>query len=92
MNKELRIALSEFLEMFEEVFHNDWIYTKSMMGIQDETEEQKQEAAEMGLETIHIISDEGTFIKPKVVDETEDWGNRGALLKKYRKLKELLNE
>ncbi len=90
MDKELKHAIIEFLEMFEEVFDNDWVYTKSMMGIHDETEKQKQSAIEFGLETIDIISDNGTFINPKVTDETEDWGNRGALLNKYRKLKTLL--
>jgi hypothetical protein len=27
-----------------------------------------------------------TFIEPELEDETEDWGSRGALLQKYRRL------
>jgi hypothetical protein len=33
-----------------------------------------------------------TFIKPGVADETEDWGNRGALLEAYRRLVSLLKQ
>jgi hypothetical protein len=36
-----------------------------------------------------MIGDEapsGTFIEPGIEDETEDWGARGALLEKYRRL------
>ena len=37
-----------------------------------------------------MIGDEepgGTFIKPGIEDESEDWGARGQLLEKYRNLK-----
>jgi hypothetical protein len=77
----------DFLAAFEEVFDRDWAHTKEMLGIQDETEEQKRAAAEMGLETIPIIADDGTFIHPKVEDELEDWGSRGRLLQAYRALR-----
>jgi len=36
-----------------------------------------------------MIGDEppgATFIEPGIEDETEDWGSRGALLEKYRRL------
>jgi hypothetical protein len=31
-------------------------------------------------------SDGATFIEPGLRDESEDWGSRGALLEKYRRL------
>jgi hypothetical protein len=83
-------ALLEFLESFEEVFHNDWTYTKEMLGIHEETGEPGQIAQQLDLEPLYMISPEGTFIEPKVADEIEDWGNRGRLLEKYRKLKLLV--
>jgi hypothetical protein len=45
----------------------------------------------MGLEDIPIIAEGGTFLDPRVDDEIEDWGNRGALLRDYRRLKRLLS-
>ena len=92
MNSNLNNSIVKFLDLFEEVFDRDWEYSKAMMGIRDETEEQKRTAREMGLESIEIISSDGTFINPKVEDEIEDWGNRGALLRECRKLKEILNK
>jgi hypothetical protein len=77
----------EFLDAFEEVFDRDWVYTKQMLGIYGQTEEQKQACAEAGLETIPIIADDGTFVHPKVEDEVEDWGNRARLLQAYRALR-----
>ena len=38
----------EFLNAFEEVFDRDWSYTKEMLGIREETQQQKQEAAKLG--------------------------------------------
>ena len=76
----------EFLNAFEEVFDKDWSYTKEMLGIRTETQQQKQRDAELGLETIPIIAENGTFIHPKVENETEDWGNRAKLLAAYRAL------
>jgi hypothetical protein len=77
----------EFLDAFEEVFDRDWTYTKEMLGIHDETEEQKRACAAAGLETIPIIADDGTFVYPKVKYQVEDWGNRARLLAAYRDLK-----
>lgn len=76
-----------FLEAFEEVFDRDWEYTKEMLGIQDVTEAQRDEASRLGLETIMTIAEGGTFVHPKVDDEVEDWGNRARLLAAYRALK-----
>jgi hypothetical protein len=77
----------EFLDAFEEVFDRDWGYTKEMLGIHGQTEDQKRACAEAGLETIPIIADDGTFVHPKVDDEVEDWGNRARLLAAYRALR-----
>jgi len=33
-----------------------------------------------------------TFLKPGLDDEIEDWGSRGELLEKYRKLKEVMEK
>jgi hypothetical protein len=79
--------VKEFLDAFEAVFHSDWAHTKSILGIESETEAQKVAAKEMGLETIPFIAEDGTFIDPRVEDEVEDWGNRGRLLAAYRNLK-----
>ena len=92
MSKNLNDSIADFLDLFEEVFDRDWEYSKEMMGIRKETEEEKRAAKEMNLETIEIISSDGTFINPKVENETEDWGNRGALLREYRILKVLLKK
>ncbi|MEI9896762.1 MAG: hypothetical protein WDN28_23600 [Chthoniobacter sp.] len=92
MKDQTLIAVREFLETFEEVFGTDWQYTKSMLGIQDQTPEQTDAVRKMGLETIHIIASDGTFLEPRVDDETEDWGRRGALLERYRRLKSLTGQ
>ena len=42
MNDKTKSTLEEFLHLFEAVFDTDWEYSKEMMGIQDETEEQKR--------------------------------------------------
>lgn len=84
-------ATLEFIRLFEEVFHDDWKHSKIMMGIRDEDQETKERNRAMGQESIDIIASHGTFIDPKVEDETEDWGNRGALLAKYRELKKILD-
>jgi len=92
MNDKTRNAIEQFLKLFDEVFDKDWEYSKEMMGIQKETVEQKRISEEMGLLRAELISDNGTFINPKVEDENEDWGSRGALLEKYRELKIILRE
>ena len=79
--------IREFLDAFEEVFDRDWNYTKQMLGIRNETEEQKRTAAASGMQTIPIVAEDGTFVHPKVKDEVEDWGNRARLLAAYRALR-----
>ena len=61
MKKKSITLVREFLRLFEEVFDNDWEYTKSMLGIHDETPEQRKNAEDMGFETIHLIDPNGTF-------------------------------
>lgn len=56
-DKELRDKVLEFLSVFKEVFDHDWEYSKEMLGIEAETEEQKKNAAKKGLESIEIISE-----------------------------------
>ncbi|MFA6150101.1 MAG: hypothetical protein WC716_02190 [Chitinophagaceae bacterium] len=92
MTTEQKQIIREFIDAFEEVFDKDWNYTKESLGIIDQTEEQKQNEIEAGLESFYFISPDGTFLNPKVEDETEDWGNRAYLLNRYRKLKNLLAE
>ena len=92
MPDEIKSNIKEFILLFEEVFDKDWKYSKEKMGIQEETQEQKNNARDMGMGSIDIISENGTFLNPMVEDEIEDWGNRGALLDQYRNLKKLLIE
>ena len=94
---EVEKAAIEFVAAFEEVFGNDWSYTRSMLGIVDDPERDKQAAAIIGKifgetspEVRPIISPHGTFIDPKVDDTIEDWGNRAILLEAYSKLKKIL--
>ncbi len=91
MDKDLINSINKFIEAFEQVFDRDWDYTKEQLGIAEETEEQKRNSIQAGLETIYFISPEGTFINPKVEDEAENWGHRAVLLDEYRKLKKLLS-
>lgn len=79
--------VQEFLDAFEDVFDRDWAYTKEMLGMRAETPAQKAVAAKLGLKTVPIIAEDGTFIDPKVEDEVEDWGNRARLLAAYRALR-----
>jgi hypothetical protein len=89
MNKSINSdVLNDFLDAFEEEFHRDLAYTKEMLGIPIESEEQKMAAQVMGLESIPVISEDGTFLEPLVEDETENWGHRGRLLAAYRTLKQ----
>ena len=90
MTDEVQTATREFLQAFEEVFDYDWTYTTSMLGIWKETAEQAETTRAMDLETIYMIEPDGTFLRPGVEDEVENWGNRARLLECYRRLKELL--
>jgi len=90
MNTDLKNKVASFLEAFEYVFDRDWEYTKEMLGVMEDTDEQIENSKKLGLEIVSIISRDGTFLNPKVDDKTEDWGHRGDLLKKYRDLKEAI--
>ncbi|MBK7573415.1 MAG: hypothetical protein IPI10_18100 [Bacteroidetes bacterium] len=81
---ELKDALAKFVDAFEQVFDNDWRYTKENLGIRDRPAENDDE------DSIPFISRDGTFLNPKVEDETENWGHRAKLLNEYRRLKILL--
>lgn len=87
---DLKEAVKKFVDAFEQVFDKDWDYTKDQLGIHDDTLEQKQNIADAGLETIYMISPDGTFINPNVDNEVEDWGHRALLLDEYRRLKKIL--
>lgn len=92
MDNELKDTIISFLTAFEQVFDKDWAYTKGQLGIVEETENQKLNALSIGLEAVYYISPEGTFLKPNVDDEANDWGHRATLLNEYRKLKILVSE
>jgi hypothetical protein len=85
-------AVRGFIEVFEEVFDKDWAYTKSMLGVKEQTPEQESALAEMGFDSIYKIAPNGTFLNPAVDDEIEDWGNRGLLLERYRRLAKLISK
>ena len=91
IDDRLKYSLERFLSAFETVFDRDWPYTKQMLGVTDETKEQAENLKSIGLETIHAISPNGTFLNPEVDDETEDWGHRSELLSAYRALKDCFN-
>ena len=38
----------------------------------------------------YYIEEDGTFLEPRVEDESNNWANRGGLLASYRKLKKLM--
>lgn len=43
------------------------------------------------IDSTSFISEHGSFIDPRVEDESNNWANRGALLHAYRKLVEFIN-
>jgi hypothetical protein len=94
MNNELEKELTEFFRWFDEVFHRDWRYTKSMLGIREATEEdcKKMESIFGECEVIHNVAPDGTFLDPRVDDPGEDWGHRGLLLASYKRLLPLLKK
>ncbi len=83
-NKEVQDTIIEFVNAFEQVFVNDWTYTKQNLGIWDKPTDLDDE------NSIPFISGDGTLLNPKVADETENWGHRAILLDQYRTLKKLL--
>lgn len=71
-------AALDFVEAFETVFDEDWDHTRVSLGA---------DTAEMG-----FIAPTGTFLKPGVEDESNNWGNRGYLLSMYRRLAALIDQ
>ena len=97
MTNETLVAVRDFLESFEAVFGSDWRYTKAMLGVHAPTPEQLENQAalvrKLGLEDdVPAIADDVTFLAPGVADEFDDWGHRGLLLQRYRRLKELIEK
>lgn len=71
-----RDIVMEFLNSFELVFDQDWEFTK----------------ANFDPEMLKcFVSADGTFVNPKIGDESNNWGNRGHLLDAYRHLKVLMS-
>lgn len=71
--------LKEFLESFELVFDEDWDYTQLNLGVDAQ-------------EPRTSIAPKGTFLRPGVHDESNNWGNRGTLLAGYRQVRAMLDE
>ena len=86
----LPAAVREFLEAFEAVFGSDWKYTQEMLGIVNESPARAAAACDLNPEEIPIIARDGTFLEPGIDDEIENWGHRGLLLERYRRLKRLV--
>lgn len=74
---DLRRAIAAFVGAFEEVFDRDWEYAQTML-------------SPANIDT--FIAAGGTFLKPGVVDEVEDWGARAELLDRYRQLLEVMQQ
>jgi len=72
---EFQEALAAFLDGFKLVFDHDWDLTKSRLA-EDSSH--------------WYISKDGTFLRPKVRDESNNWANRGSLLDSYRNLLEVM--
>jgi len=74
---DLESALVNFMTSFEMVFDEDWEYTMLTMGMEDSLSD-------------YVIADfytkGGTFLNPKVPDESNNWFHRGWLLAAHRKL------
>lgn len=74
---ELLEEIDYFLEHLEAVFHMDWDKTKGCIGGEDDYD---------------FIAKEGTFLKPLVEDESNNWWNRGSFLSRYRHLRQILRQ
>jgi len=69
--------VSEFVFGTEAILDFDWIQTKICL-------------ADDNMK--YFISSDGTFLNPNVDDEGNNWGNRPAFLKAYRRLKSYMDE
>ncbi|MHB8122929.1 MAG: toll/interleukin-1 receptor domain-containing protein [Desulfuromonadaceae bacterium] len=72
---QLNKLLSDFLLSFRLVFEDDWEHTKSSL-----TDDWMP----------IFIYENGTFLNPRVTDESNNWSNRGGLLDSYRSLLEFI--
>jgi len=70
-SRDFQEALARFLDTFCLVFHVDWEMTQSCLARDSDK---------------LLIAEGGTFLTPKVEDESNNWGNRGSLLAAYREL------
>jgi hypothetical protein len=86
----LRGAVARFLEAFETVFHEDWAYSRTMLG-SGTYEASERARAELlrsfGESPQPPRHPEATFLDPRDPDAGEDWGNYGRLLDAYAKLR-----
>jgi len=88
--EQLRVAVARFLTAFEAVFHEDWAYTRSMLGMGTPEQDEKAKA-----ELLRIFGEppqppgdpEATFLDPRDPDADNNWGNYGLLLEAYAKLR-----
>lgn len=91
-DKLVHAAAANFLAAFEQVFHTDWSYTKSQLGIDDQSQTAGR-AALLALMCEDSAGDShvGTFLQPGRAIEGENWGNYESLLQAYAALKQLLD-
>jgi hypothetical protein len=87
----LRAAATNLLHALERVFHSDWTYTKSELGITDGDPNARAFLARLFGETDIPVRSEGpkTFLCPgrSIADlEDNNWGNYVGLLKAYNTL------
>lgn len=90
-NEPLRDAVATFLEAFEAVFHEDWAYTRSMLGIADHAtnEKARDELLRIFGESPQPPGDpDATFLDPRDPNlEIQNWGNYELLLAAYTALR-----
>lgn len=71
IQSKLNDLVSDFVANFNLVFDHDWDHTRESLG---------------GDIPEYVISSAGTFISPRVKDESNNWSSRAALLHSYRQL------
>ena len=79
---------TDTLEQFEELFAAAESFLDSFELVFDHDWDMTESCLE---NSEHYISTAGTFVRPMVHDESNNWGNRGALLADYRKLKDCMS-
>lgn len=76
-NQEFFSSVADFVSAFELVFHADWYATQANIASDEDGD---------------LIARNGTFLRPCVSDEENNWANRGNLLGAYRALRKALDE